>query len=130
MARLPEFVPPMLARIGKPFDSPDHLFEVKWDGTRALTMSESDGFRLRSRKQKDLVPGYPELKCLEVLPAGVLLDGEIVVLEDGRPSFRGLLTREQARNPESAMRLAQRLPATYVVFDLLYQDHRSVMDRP
>ena len=129
-AALPEFIPPMLAAIGRPFDSENHLFEIKWDGTRAVAYREGSDFRLLSRKRKDLRPGYPELEFLAELPPGSVLDGEIVVLRDGKPDFRGLLSREQAHGKHRIQSLMRSLPATYVVFDLLYRDHGSLMERP
>ncbi len=127
---LPEFVPPMLAKIGKPFDDPVWIFEIKWDGTRALAFIEGGDYRLLNRKKNDSRPRYPELDVLRRLPSGTIVDGEIAVLVDGRPSFHGMLQREQARGEARAKSLARNLPAVYVVFDLLYQDDRPLLDRP
>ncbi len=129
-AALPEFISPMLAAIGRPFDSAEHLFEIKWDGTRALSYCQDSDYRLLSRKNKDLRPGYPELNFLAALPAGTVLDGEIIVLQQGVPDFRGLLSREQAQSQQRVRTLMRDLPATYVVFDLLYRDFRSLMECP
>jgi ATP-dependent DNA ligase len=93
---LPRFVPPMLAKSGDPFDSPEHLFEVKWDGTRVLAFVESRGYRLVNRHRVDVTDRYPELGFLHDLPAGVVLDGEVVVLRQGKPDFGLLLSRNQA----------------------------------
>ena len=128
-APLPDFVPPMLARSGKPFDSAEHFFEVKWDGIRALAFAEGGSYRLLSRNQNDLLPRYPELGFLAGLPDGTLLDGELVVLRDGRPSFHAVLTREQARGALRIQGLARERPVTYVVFDVLYAGGAAVTDR-
>lgn len=130
MAPLPDFIPPMLARIGKPFDDPAWLFEIKWDGTRALTFVEGGDYRLLNRKRNDAKPRYPELAVLAGLPEGTVLDGEITVLVDGRPSFHGMLQREQARGEARARTLARTLPAVYVVFDLLYRGGTPLLDAP
>ncbi len=132
MSALPDFVAPMLARlVTTPFDSDQHLFEVKWDGTRSLAFVENGDYRLLNRNRNDQKPRYPELGCLgSVLPPGLLLDGEIVVLRGDRPSFRDMLTREQARAPRRIAALAKTLPAVYVAFDVLYVAGRSVMDEP
>ena len=129
---LPDFVAPMLAQIGEPFDSDEHLFEIKWDGTRCLTFLDggAQAPRLRNRRDNDLAMRYPELAFLADLPAGAVLDGEIVVLRDGQADFPALLSREQARTPERAAQLAGTTPATYAVFDQLYAGHRSIMNRP
>ena len=118
---LPAFVPPMLAKKGKPFDSGEHLFEIKWDGTRMLAFVEGDDYRLVNRHRAERTLQYPELACLSQLPAGVILDGEVVVFHEGRPDFRRLLSRDQAGAPFKIRLSARRLPATYVVFDLLFE---------
>jgi DNA ligase D-like protein (predicted ligase) len=127
---LPFFVSPMLAKIGQPFDDPAWLFEIKWDGTRALAFVEDGDYRLLNRKKNDSRPRYPELDVLRTLPPGTILDGEIAVLVDGRPSFHGMLNREQAHGAPRVRALAKTLPAVYVVFDLLYRDDAPLLDRP
>ena len=131
MTGLPAFVEPMLAKLGRePFDSDEHRFEVKWDGTRSLCFVEGGIYRLHNRRAADQKPRYPELDFLAGLPRGLALDGEIVVMKEGRPSFRGMLEREQVRDPGKALRKARELPAVFVAFDLLYTDFESRMDRP
>ena len=94
-ARLPASFAPMLATSGPPFDSDRHLFEVKWDGIRAVTMVDSHGVRMLSRRGSDLTGHYPELAVLERLPPGTMVDGEIVVLNEGRPDFEFALRRDR-----------------------------------
>jgi DNA ligase D-like protein (predicted ligase) len=123
----------MLCRIGKPFDAADHLFEVKWDGIRALAFVDggAHGWRLHSRHRTDLRGRYPELDELQRLPAGTLLDGELVVLDpDGKPDFPAVLTRENARRPERAAQRARQRPVVYVAFDLLYDRFEPLLDVP
>ena len=128
---LPDFVPPMLAKIGRePFSSDEHLFEIKWDGTRALAFVEGGDYRLLNRKQRPAKERYPELGALAGLPDGTVLDGEICVLDEGKPVFSGMLRREQASGERRVRELARELPATYVVFDLLYRDGEPIVDRP
>jgi DNA ligase D-like protein (predicted ligase) len=128
---LPEFVAPMLATlVDEPFDSEQHLFEVKWDGIRALTFVEDGDYRALTRNRHDLKPAYPELAALARLPAGTLLDGELVVLEGDRPSFSRSLERMQARGRHRVAALARACPAQYVVFDLLYLGGQPVLSRP
>lgn len=128
MAKLPDFIRPMLAKIGKPFSSDEHYFEIKWDGTRALAFIEGGDYRLLNRKRRSRKDAYPELALLAGLPAGTVLDGEISVLVDGRPEFAAMLQREQAVRPARVRALTRTLPAAYVVFDVLYRDGRPVMD--
>lgn len=120
----------MLARIGPAFDSPDFLFEIKWDGTRAMTFRDARGYRLQNRRHRSQKERYPELDCLRALPAGTVIDGEIVVLQKGKPTFEGMLRREQAHTIHKVAAAARAWPATYVVFDLLYEKYGSVMNQP
>jgi len=127
---LPDFIPPMLAEYGEPFDSEEFLFEVKWDGTRALAFVDSVGsFRLVNRRRVDLNGRYPDLSFLGELPAGTVLDGEIVVLKNGKPEFNSLQSREQARSPLYVKSLSQHEPATFIAFDLIYRDFNSICDQ-
>ena len=120
----------MLARIGRPFDSDEHLFEIKWDGIRALAFVEGGDCRLVSRRRNDLTERYPECDVLAKLPPGCVLDGELVVLKDGRDDFESVLSREQARDPHRVRMLARALPISYVVFDVLYEGFEPVMKEP
>ncbi len=123
LAQLPQFIPPMLAEPGTAFDSDEHLFEVKWDGTRTLAFVEGKQYRLLNRRRIDMAERYPEFACLAGFPAQTVVDGETVVLRDGKPD-------EQARSPLKIRSLARALPATYIVFDLLYERYLSVMELP
>jgi ATP-dependent DNA ligase len=120
----------MLAQPGVPFDSPEHLFEVKWDGTRVLAFVENRSCRLINRHRADVTERYPELGFLNDVPAGTVLDGEVVVLRQGKPDFGLLLSRNQARASFRIQFLARILPVTYVVFDLLYDRFESLLALP
>ncbi len=120
----------MLAQASGPFDSEAHLFEVKWDGIRALAFVEGGGYRLLSRHHRDLTAQFPELDGLARLGPGVVLDGELVVLKDKRPHLGSVQSRQHAADPWKIRRLALALPVTFVLFDLLYLDYRSLMAQP
>ena len=128
--QLPAFIAPMLAKPGAPFDSPEHLFEIKWDGTRTLAFVERDGYRLVNRRRVDMTERYPEFAFLGKLPPGTVLDGEMVVLHNGKPDFPLLLSREQSRSPRKIQSLARTLPATLVVFDQIYEDYQPLLTKP
>jgi DNA ligase D-like protein (predicted ligase) len=121
----------MLASAGQPFDSEKHLFEIKWDGIRTLGFFDEGKARLQSRKLTDSTIRYPEIQeALLQLPGEGVLDGEIIVLKDGKPSFESVLEREQIRTAEKALLRARRQPAIYMVFDVLYLGGRRLMDAP
>ena len=106
----------------EPFSSPDWLYELKYDGYRLVAGRAEDGkARLRYRNGLDVTAIFPEIaRALRALPYGLVLDGEVVVLdENGHPDFGRLQARGQIRKPRDADRAAVEDPATLFVFDLL-----------
>ena len=122
----------MLAVSSAPFDSDRHLFEVKWDGIRALAFFGEGPARLQGRKLTNATDRYPEIvTALENLDGNGILDGEIVVLDDeGRPNFQRVLIREQTATREAALLKAGKHPVAYMVFDLLYRNGQPLFERP
>jgi len=123
---IPGAVHPMLAiSIAEPFESPEYLFEIKWDGYRAVSFIEKGRVRLVSRNQNELTGRYPELHELPkfVKAETAVLDGEVVVLDEkGRASFSLMQQRTGIR--ENGRRIGGRgdIPVLYYVFDLIYVD--------
>src|SRR5438046_8676158 len=109
-------VKPMLAESREtPFDSADNIYELKWDGTRAICFLR-DRQRFQNRRMTFIEPRYPDLKVRTKEPA--ILDGEIVVMWDGKPSFEKLQERERPGTKIHQDYLVKTLPATYVAFDV------------
>jgi len=127
-------VKPMLAVLAPhPFDSPDYYFEFKLDGVRALAYVEENLTRLQGRNLSDLSAQFPELLNLhhKVNSKPVVLDGEIVCLDDrGYPSFESIQNRIHKAFSLDIKFWAQKLPATYLVFDVLYIGDEWVMNKP
>jgi bifunctional non-homologous end joining protein LigD len=117
---------PMLATsTGKAFDDPDWLFEIKWDGYRAVAFIEDGRVRLVSRNQNDLTAQFPELGSLPqfVKAQRAILDGEIVALDDeGRPSFSLMQQRTGFQPGKRRLPRREGVPVIYYAFDLLYLD--------
>jgi bifunctional non-homologous end joining protein LigD len=131
MAGLPRLIKPMLASLRHeiPDDEEAYGWELKWDGLRAVAYAEDDKVRLVSRNDKDMAASYPELSVLaERANAPVIVDGEIVVLTDGRPDFGRLQSRMHVQRPSD--RLVRTVPVQYYVFDLLHQGEESLLPRP
>jgi DNA ligase D-like protein (predicted ligase) len=122
----------MLASPGSPFDSDDYLFEIKWNGVRALAFFGDRIAHLQSRKLTDSSERYPEiLDALGSLSGEGILDGEIVVLDaEGRPDFQRVLAREQTRGRDAALLKSRAHPAVFIAFDLLRFKGESLLDRP
>jgi DNA ligase D-like protein (predicted ligase) len=120
----------MLARAADIFDSDDHLFEIKWDGMRAQLRVDDRGYSLINRRQREVTQRFPEFDWFRELEPGLLLDGEIVVLEGGKPRFDLLLGRENQGNARRIEHQRRVQPATFVAFDLLYRSGEPVLERP
>jgi bifunctional non-homologous end joining protein LigD len=122
----------MLAYSSRPFDSPRHLYEIKWDGTRCILFKEAGGVRLQNRRLLDITRRYPELGELTgaIRAKTAILDGELVVFSGGLTSFPRLQEREHLDNPLKISLLSREMPATYVAFDILYLDGRWRTARP
>jgi bifunctional non-homologous end joining protein LigD len=112
-------VQPMLATAGKLPTGPGWAYEFKWDGVRTLVDSSTSGLTLTSRLGNEVTVAYPELAGLAGVAEDVLLDGEVVSLVEGRPSFSTLQSRMHVRKSVEARRLAAAAPVTYLAFDVL-----------
>jgi bifunctional non-homologous end joining protein LigD len=115
-------VQPMAASVAAELPiGPEWLYEVKWDGYRALLLKDGARTRLISRNLKDLTADYPSIAAgARPLPDAVLLDGEIVALdEEGRPTFQALQHRS-----------IQRTAIVFYAFDLLHLGSASYLKRP
>jgi bifunctional non-homologous end joining protein LigD len=123
---MPTVIHPMLATpTDKAFDNPDWLFEIKWDGYRAVAFIEDGRVRLMSRTQNDLTAQFSELGSLPrfVKAERAILDGEIAALdEEGRPSFSLMQQRTGFRTGKRPMPRREGVPVIYYAFDLLYLD--------
>ena len=130
MRELPEFIEPMLAKAGKPFDSDKYLFEIKWDGTRALAFIDRRGHQLLNRRRVDMTSRYPEFAFLADLDCGTVIDGEVVVLKGGKPDFGALQKREHARSKRKITMVSRSTPATFIAFDMLFDCYELMTDYP
>jgi bifunctional non-homologous end joining protein LigD len=123
---MPVAVHPMLATsVEKPFDNPEWLFEIKWDGYRAVSFIQDGKVRLVSRNQNDLTGEFPELHELprSVKADHAVLDGEVVVLdEQGHASFSLMQQRTGIRKDGRRTGARRELHVVYYIFDLIYLD--------
>lgn len=108
----------------RPFDDPDFGFQIKWDGTRILAHVSGE-VKLFNRKKKSRTLQYPEIasSLFDIFKGrSLVLDGEIITLVNGKPSFQQLMRRDWASDPATVKSLMEKIPVTYVVFDILYLD--------
>lgn len=127
-APLPTFIEPMLATLGThPFDSPDWLFEIKWDGYRVQAVVNDTSVRTFTRNGKSAEQYFPGLlsPVTWIGASSAVLDGEVVALDpNGAPVFE-LLQQKISRDPDVAD-----VPLVYMAFDLLYLDGRLLLNVP
>lgn len=115
------------------FDSPDHWFELKWDGVRVLAYCEKGRTRLFSRTQREVTAQYPEFEDLhkQLGIDNAVIDGEIFVSEEnGRPSFELVQQRIGQSRHHDVQRAAAEYPAQLVCFDLVFADGEWIGDTP
>jgi bifunctional non-homologous end joining protein LigD len=132
---MPRIVIPMLAELGKgvPPAGDDWVYEIKWDGVRAICFIESGKLRMISRKGNAIDKQYPELSILphQIRARQAIVDGEIAALDaGGRPSFEMLQQRINVAEPSAIARLARSHPVVFFAFDLLYLDGRDLRALP
>lgn len=120
----------MLAKTAETsFSSKDWIFEVKWDGIRAISYVDED-LSIKSRNQKELKSYFPEFNELKQLTRKAVLDGEIIIMRNGKVDFQAVLKRIQATNPQEINYLHLKQPALYILFDILEKDGKSVTNKP
>ncbi len=120
--KLPSFVKPMLATlVEEPFDSNEWLFEIKWDGYRALARIDKN-VQLYSRNEKSFNEQFSSVvQDLAKLKVQAFLDGEIVVLDKAGKSHFQLMQNYQ-RTKKGIL--------YYYVFDLLFLDGKDLRELP
>ena len=113
-------IDPMLAKASAPFDSPDWLFEIKWDGERIIAFVEKEKvIRLQNRYGHDVTHRFPEIIGAHVQTDQATLDGEIVIFEDQKPSFPKLLERISLDNELKIKLMSKLAPVSYIPFDVI-----------
>jgi len=125
-----QYYKPMLAQHAeKPFNSKDWIFEVKWDGIRAISYVDGE-LSIRSRNEKELKHNFPELEELKKLTENTVIDGEIIVMKAGKADFQALAERSKTTSTENVKYLSHESPANYVIFDILEKDGNPLLQLP
>ena len=123
--------PMLIAQMQEPFNDDGWIYELKLDGCRCIGYFGQNGTCLRNKRNMELLPRFPELKGLHrSVSERTVLDGELVVLRDGVPDFFELQRRTLLTDRFRIEMAAARHPASFVAYDCLCKDGRSIMDRP
>jgi DNA ligase D-like protein (predicted ligase)/DNA ligase D-like protein (predicted polymerase)/DNA ligase D-like protein (predicted 3'-phosphoesterase) len=131
---LRDAIEPMLAESASKLpDSPDFVYELKWDGIRALVSLDEGQLRIHGRNRMEFTQQFPELIVPEQAfrATSGLFDGEIVCLNaDGKPNFRNVIHRMQQKTDSAIERAKAQTPAVCYLFDCLYLDGRPIVNEP
>lgn len=127
-------IEPMLSdNIDKPPKGDDFLYEIKWDGIRALISLEDGQVRIRTRNQNDITKQFPELQVADKAFRATcgLFDAEIVCMDkSGRPEFKKVINRLMSTGDTNILKLSRINPCFCYIFDCLYLDGRPLVNDP
>lgn len=122
--------PMLLHEVKEPFDDEDYIYELKLDGIRCVAYIEPKSVTLQNKRFKELTPIYPELsdicKCVK---KRVILDGELVVLTDGKPDFYALQRRSLMTDSFRISLAAKKNPVQFAAYDILYYDGKDLTEK-
>jgi hypothetical protein len=111
-----------------PFDSKEHIYELKLDGIRCIAYLSNSDYELRNKRLNAI---YPELEKINThIKARCILDGELLILNEGKPDFFELQRRSLMTNTTKIELAAKKLPVCFTAFDILYYDDKQITDLP
>ncbi|MDD4774264.1 MAG: RNA ligase family protein [Eubacteriales bacterium] len=120
-------IKPMLIGAGaEAFDSPDYIFELKLDGERCLAYLDASSTELRNKRNVKMLTKVPELSDIHRhIKKRCILDGELLVIKDGKPDFYEIQRRSLMSNPIKIALASKQYPACFTAFDIIYCEDRA-----
>lgn len=120
--------PMLIGREEEPFDSKDYIYELKWDGERCIAfLDPKSGTELRNKRNVKMLPKVPELAEIhKQAKVRCILDGELMILKDGKPDFFEIQRRSLTTNKFKIELASKKYPATFVAYDILYYKDKDV----
>lgn len=116
------WTPMLLKEQAKPFNHPDYIFEVKFDGMRAIVFANQEEVIVKNRKGENITHLYPELQQIKSLvKTNTIFDGEIIAIENGRPSFYKIQNRIHIKDKTKIKQQSDSNPLIFMCFDILYE---------
>jgi bifunctional non-homologous end joining protein LigD len=125
--------PMLIYEMQDSFDSDEYIFELKWDGIRCIAYLDPDNdyTDLRNKRDFKLLPRIPELENLhKQVKQKCILDGELIAFKNGAPDFYEIQRRAVLTNHFKIRLSANSVPATYVVYDIIYLNDEEVTWEP
>ncbi len=123
--------PMMIGEMRDAFDSPDYIYELKLDGIRAVVYLDSVRTDLRNKRNLMVTSVYPELRDIhKQVKKCCILDGEIAVINNGKPDFSEVQRRSLMSNKFKIQMAVAKLPVCFTAFDILYLDGQQLTDLP
>lgn len=122
--------PMLISEMKAPFDSKDHIYEIKWDGIRCISFL-SDKTDMRNKRNKLMIPLFPELEDLyKQVKVKCILDHELLVLRNGIPDFYEVQKRALMSNQFKIKLAASKYPASIIAYDILYYKDKDITMLP
>jgi len=123
--------PMLIGEMQEAFDSPNYIYELKLDGLRCLAYLDKDETDLRNKRNIKMKVKVPELSEIhKQVKCRCILDGELIVIKDGKPDFFEIQRRSLMTNTFKIQLASSKLPATFTAFDILYYDDHEVKNLP
>jgi len=123
--------PMLIAEQREPFNSPDYLYEIKFDGIRCIAYLDESSTDIRTKRDVNIINKFPELEDLdEQVTHKCILDGELVVLKNGDPDFYEIQRRIIMTNSFKIQLASIKLPASFVAYDILYYKDKNLLYMP
>lgn len=128
-----KYIKPMLiGEMQEAFDSPDYIYELKLDGERCVAyLDKAEGTILRNKRNLNMLIKVPELSEIhKQVKCRCILDGELLVIKDGKPDFSEIQRRSLMSNMFKIQLASSKLPASFIAFDILYYKDHELTDLP
>lgn len=123
--------PMLIAEQKEPFNSEDYIFELKFDGIRCIAYFDNSSVDLRNKKDVKIGPLFPELNDIyKQVNQKCILDGELIVTVNGKPDFYEVQRRIILRDRFKIKLSADKLPATFIAYDILYLENKQLTSLP
>ncbi len=114
----------------EPFDSPNFIYEIKWDGIRLCLFLDTNT-DMRNKRNKLMIPIFPELESLyRQVKTKCIIDHELLVLKNGIPDFYEVQKRALMSNSFKIKLAADKYPASVIAYDILYYKDKDITMLP